>query len=684
MTNSVGIQSVGSLNQSVRHPKAEGYNIRIGQTWLRTVVAEGGPRLGTRDSLAPRTDDSGSIYDNVLDIGYAWGRTDLSGGEGLDWDPREIALNQNAAALDILRFYDSNGIDTRRPDTAGGQYSIRLGRASVVWGGTVVDPRDMTTSDSFVFIADGVDVSWYDSWTNLVPIGSAALPAGVIAIAAAPNGTVMATCEDGNAYIMPNADGTFVIAYTDNQQAKYAAQGVWYVNGRFMLSAWDNLSSSQLWEISFDGTSWEPTDGAEIDTASSPFYSVVESGPAIVAACGDGTVRTYTPTTDDPDLVLLPRSRFTVPEGETPIMLGANAGVLLIFTTSDRLEADREELRIYQAEVLDARFNFVVGQLQLKREWLGSEHEPLVTRNMANTRDDIYFFVKEERKGILYESLWRFDVVTGGMNRVSATEDVNFNGIIIFNNKTAGIDFANANITLGDDTQHQIFGYMIFPNITFGLNTDISWLTTIVEAHGLQDQGAQIELWRSTDPTGILDPFHPSWVLIQRISSPGGTSIEIPLVATKSRTISLQLRMAAGNALSESPKVTRIAIRGIPAHRDFIMQIPINISDYVSVPHRKPTRVPGLGYALHTAMLDIVGNNVEVAMIDPPVLFRGIINNISEPIEYLSNRGSVTRYCMVEFRGQRLGATETASGDAGMGLGLLGIATLGIGQTELE
>jgi len=682
MTNSIGVQqNIGTLNQPVRHPKAEGYNLRIGQQWFRTVVAEGGPRLGTRDSLAPRQDRSGSIYQNVLDLGYAWGRTDLSGGEGLDWDPREIALDQNAAALDLIRFFDSNGIDTRRPDTAGGQYALRLGRETIQWDGVVTDPKDMATSDSYVFIADGLTVSWYDAWGNLTPIGSDDLPENVIALAAAPNGTVMATCEDGKAYVMPNADGTFVQAYTNGGQ-KFDAQGIWYVNGRFILSAFDTDDSAQLWELAFDGTDWEPE--SEIDTASSPFWQVVESGPAIVAACGDGTVRTYTPTTDDPDLVLLPRSRFTMPEGETPIMLGSNAGVLLIFTAADRLEADREELRVYQAEVLDARFNFVIGQLQLRREWLGSEHEPLVTRNMTNTRDDIYWFVKEERNGILYESLWRFDVVTNGLNRVSADEGINLNGIVIFDNKTAGIDFANANITLGDDILHQRFGYMIFPNITFGLNTEISWLTTVIEAHDLQDQGAQIELWRSTDPTAILDWQHPSWVLVQRISSPGGTSVEVPLVGLKSRTLALQIRVASGANNTESPKITRVAIRGIPAHRDFIMQIPINISDYVSVPHRTPTRVPGLGYSLHAQMLALAGENVEVAMIDPPVLFRGIVNNISEPIEYLSNRGSVTRYCMVEFRGQRLGATETASGDAGMGLGLMGIATLGIGQTELE
>jgi hypothetical protein len=55
---------------------------------------------------------------------------------------------------------------------------------------------------------------------------------------------------------------------------------------------------------------------------------------------------------------------------------------------------------------------------------------------------------------------------------------------------------------------------------------------------------------------------------------------------------------------------------------------------------------------------------------------------VSEPVEYISNRGSVSRYVIVEFRGQRLVTTAPPTGDTGIGLGLLGISTVGIGQSE--
>ena len=61
-----------------------------------------------------------------------------------------------------------------------------------------------------------------------------------------------------------------------------------------------------------------------------------------------------------------------MPDGEQPLLLGSNAGVLLILTTSDtEEEADIGEgpevlqaIRVYQSEVLDARFDYIVGQLQ--------------------------------------------------------------------------------------------------------------------------------------------------------------------------------------------------------------------------------------------------------------------------------------------------------------------------------
>jgi len=362
-------------------------------------------------------------------------------------------------------------------------------------------------------------------------------------------------------------------------------------------------------------------------------------------------------------------------------LLGANAGVLLIVTAED-VEVDRQHLRIYQAEVLDSRYDFTVGQLQMRREWQAVEHEGLVTRNMTSTRDEIFWFVKELFDGVYTEALWRFDLVTNGVNRVVTVPGTNLNGLIQYDNIAAGIDFTSNIIMVSDPDQRQSEGWMIFPNITFGINTDISWLATVVEASDLVDTGPQVELWYSTDPDSILDRHHRSWTLMQRFSSPGSSGTEVPFVGVSARTMSLQLRLFSQSGGTSSPAVTRIALRGIPAHRDLIVMVPINVSDYLSAPDRRPVRVPGMGNDLHREMLGLIGRSVEALVLDPPLEFRGIVNNVSEPVEFLAPRGSVTRYCYLELRGNEGPLSITYTSDDGIGLGLLGVSTIGLGQTE--
>ena len=91
--------------------------------------------------------------------------------------------------------------------------------------------------------------------------------------------------------------------------------------------------------------------------------------------------------------------------------------------------------------------------------------------------------------------------------------------------------------------------------------------------------------------------------------------------------------------------------------------------------------------AVPVTILDVKVNTTQTNA--ATILFEGgpgdyelVVNNVSEPVEYLSDRGSVTKYVMVEFRGQRLVQTVPPTGDSGSGLGLMGIDIMGIGQSE--
>jgi len=465
------------------------------------------------------------------------------------------------------------------------------------------------------------------------------------------------------------------------------------------MSAYDGVDSAQLNTLEYYDGAWAKE--IKVDTASSPYWSVVESGPAIVAACGDGTVRTFAPTEKEGDMTLVSQSRTTMPEGETPFLLGSNASTLLVMTSMDRTETDRQEIRIYRAEVLSTQYHLSVGQMRLRREWLAVEHEPLVTRNMANTRDEIYWFVKEQIRGstddVFLESLWKFDLITSGLSRVWTIdvvpnsdvllppiqdEQINLNGLVIFDDIAGGIDYTNGKIVLQSPGLHRDSGWMIFPNVTFGLNTGIAWIATVLEAANLTEGGAQVELWRSVDPAAILDWRHPSWVLLRRLSSPQDVTNEVPISNLESSSMALQLRLYSHTGRTKSPVVLRTAMRGIPSLRDLIVIVNVNVSDVVSAPGRSPLRVPNLGERTHRHILGLLGKSVRVAQLKPPLMFEGVLNNVSEPVRFVSNRGSVTTYIQLELRGKMVTPLALPTGDSGVGLGTLGIVTKGLTQSD--
>jgi hypothetical protein len=334
---------------------------------------------------------------------------------------------------------------------------------------------------------------------------------------------------------------------------------------------------------------------------------------------------------------------------------------------------------MYQAEVLDVRFDYVIGNLQLKREWYGGIHTPTSTRNIASTRDEMFWFVREDIDGTLYEGLWRYDLVTGGLTRFQTTPTVDYTSITVFDETIGAIDFVGGTIDIGS-TDYQGFGYMIFPNMTFGLNTDIAWLAVTLETQNLVASGGTVEVWGSPEPNAISDPQDASWELLIRASSISPEENIVQLVDKKSRTYALQLRVYA-TSVSETPEVSRVAIRGIPSHRDYIMMVPFNISDYVSVPGRMPLHVPSLGNALHSTVMDMVGDSVDVTVLDPPMDFRGILNNVSEPVTFQPLRGSMTTYVMVEFRGELVnegsGGSLTPQPD-GFAVSAVGLSTAGV------
>lgn len=663
----------------VSAPFAEGYGLRVDDQYLRLAPGhEHELRYFFQDSLALRQDDSGSTIEHILEVGYPAGWTDFSGGEGYDWDPPAVKDSVGDRNIETS-FWDSENMNVSRPEP-GEPYLLKLAREGIMFGASLTAPVAMDTSSDYVYVTDGQDVKRFPDWSTTIPETTYTDPTtDLLAIAAAPNNAVMVVDDAGDIWYKTPTGSTFAKIYDSSTDGDNAV-AVWYVKARWVVFTFE-AGVGQLAEM--------PVTGGAIasnvfDTMAAPVHSVVSSGPAIAAAVGDGTIRTY--TADNANAAagqtMVPKDRFQLPYGEVPYLLGDNAGILGILTAAQESGVTTNTVRFYQAEVLDARYDYSVGQVQLRREWTGAMVSFSPVAKMAATRDELLWTV-EENDGNTY--LWRFDVVTGGLSRLTdlGSTALTFQ-VGAFDGRWAAIQ--DTSILIRSDL-YQPTGYLITPNITFGLNTDVVWLAHVFASEFQVGSGAVVELYYSLDPAAITDRNHASWNRIRRIhaAQSGSTYGEQVFPGARSRTLTLKIEAYASADQTSTPKISRTAVRGLPAHRDFVVEAPLNISDYVEVPMRRPIRIPGRGETLHQQLLSLVGTNVNIEVFRPNVQFQGIVHKMLEPVAYISPRGSPSKMATVVFLGSlTVGGSSTynaPTGNEGLGIGLLGVARLGIGDS---
>lgn len=671
----------------VTRPRAQGYGARLGSKYLRLAPTTESPvNIYTRDSLAPRQDQQGSAGQNVLQLGYAFSRANLTGGEGLDWWPRVVG--ESASELDPIRFWDSANLDIRRP-RSGEPYEVKLVRDLATFWTPGSSPVDIGSSRDAVYVAEDTDVHRFDDWGDSTADDTDTLGAAALSmIDVGLDDTVIAVNADGDIYIKPTTSDSYVLAY----EAGVTGDPVtcaWWVKGRIIAARHDATTNtaedSELCEISpgISGTSAAPTASATvvvIDTFAGVLNDVIDAGHALICAFDDGSMRSYVPQTDTaggaPSLTI--RARTQVPVGENPYKLGWNAGAVLVLT--HQKTGSNATVRLYQTEVLDARFEFVVGPLRLLRVWEDTvETAPNYTKNVVSSRDEMFFLIGE---GANDYSIWRYDLVTEGLFRHHKAERASGTGLVLFDERLGFCD--GADVVLQSDTAYVTDGYLITPNITFGLNTPINWTAFVLEATGLDQPGSKIDYYRSEDPASILSPDAAGWVLTESYTDPAQSGVERPIVNTTSNQLALMVRMYASSDASATPDVTRFAVRGLPKHRDWVVDLPVNVSDYVTAPNRYPMRVPGHGDTEHRTLIGLQGASTTLEVFDPPITLRGIVENILEPTSYVTDRGSQSKMCMIRFLGSLLTTEESYSvqGNAGLGIAPLGIATLGVGEIE--
>ena len=131
-----------------------------------------------------------------------------------------------------------------------------------------------------------------------------------------------------------------------------------------------------------------------------------------------------------------------------------------------------------------------------------------------------------------------------------------------------------------------------------------------------------------------------------------------------SRYASAKLVITTGDGNS-SPTVQSISLRALARPELVVIQIPVNISDRVERPFRKPIVVKNLGETVYQSLKDKEGTPVTLEVYDPAEVIRGVVESVRYPIQSNPNVGSVTHYAIITIRGTRQEVYGTVtSGDA--------------------
>ena len=132
-------------------------------------------------------------------------------------------------------------------------------------------------------------------------------------------------------------------------------------------------------------------------------------------------------------------------------------------------------------------------------------------------------------------------------------------------------------------------------------------------------------------------------------SGVGEEQLQLQRVA---RYVVVKITLKSANQTT-SPKFKAFQVRALARPELVVVEIPVNISDRVERPYRKPVRVKNLGETIYQSLKDKEGNAVTLELYDPAEIIRGGVEKISYPIQNNKNIGSVTQYAILTDRGTR-------------------------------
>ena len=616
-------------------PVAAGYDAKIEygtdpteSLYLR--LARGPGREQSNRTVPPK--DAPNTAQNPEDMrpetGGVFSRSDFTGGEGLD-----RAHRPDGEPGDVTRYWDSRNVDIT-PGRAGNPDELTLLKA-------VANIRaDDAGNTRMPLVAIGTTLYMCCSDDNLVDRTANPTTASPTFTTEDPhNGEGATDIRDlavlGDLlYVALAAQGVHRRAAGSDSWAHWsdvAAVRVWGVKGRIIASTGAALyearatTTSVLLKTLPSGQTW--TD-------------VVDAGGAILAGASDGTMTAFV----DEDGELVERQTYEFP-GEQITALGATRGLLFI-GTGEATTAGGKIGRLWRAVLTGLRLQ----RAEVLREWgTGSatlDHSP---QRIINTREAIYTGVIDSATE---SHLWKYHLATAGISRDLILPDGLVQGLAVVDDRLFATVFVEGLIR--EATTYATSGYIISPLADFLNAADKTWIDARLNT-GTMPTDTDAVLAYSTNPDAITNSAHASWTTVISAGHEAANQGDLGpvyITETESRFIAGKLTLTPDGAAADTPVVHAFSFRGLPKPVEEEFQIPVNISDRLEIPGRRPQIADGTGQAILDKLHDIKGSSITYTDLRSNMVIVGQLHSISQPIQGSTRKGSDSVYALIAIRGQ--------------------------------
>ncbi len=639
-----------ATTSNITNPKRYGYDIQLDNIFLRTAV--GPNRDMTIQSSDVQAGQNVNVKQNPEDftsnLGRIYSRNKFNAGQGLD-----TAHRTDGESDDVNRFWDSKGIDVFHGDDET-SYHIHLLHKTAdvhVRGGSTqfagTNNYMAQTTDGKMWVTDNTSVYYStdgDTWTE-VAAGTNNATHNFTGIAAFGNKLFLTTANGTTASQLIEFNGTSTWSVrTTAQTSAGGLTGVWFVKNRLWITGNDG-TAEYIWEASPFNKTWSGSDLADGDSIvevepTHEFTGIIDGGAAVLASSTDGTVYSFKLT-----------SGAFVNQGQTKIpfeevhSIEATEGIVFLGTK----ESTTNTGRLYRTELVAADDLYVLANRQLIKEWVvtGIDTTP---HAMFVSRDSVYMGVKEATNQV---NLWRYYLPTGGLARDLQTIG---NGLVYNITQNAGkfIVSVSGSDIYKEQSTFESEGYLVLSAADFFTAEQKQFVGAEVSTIALANN-TSVELLYSTKFEDLDNPESVSFT--SAIQQLGGTGDVEKQIAEVARYIIGKVILKSTDNVN-TPKVKSVQFRALARPELVVAQIPINISDRVERPGRKALRVKGLGDELYKALRAKEGNSVTLSLFEPKEIIRGVVEQISYPIQSNEVVGSDTHYAIMTVRGTRQTALE--------------------------